>query len=250
MVSPNDDPIAQDQQALDGEQGVGQADGYVTTTQWEEAKQLIAQQSSQIGQLTRELKGAHSKMDSAFDAIRRDYKQELQEARQQREQERLLETVPEDMRDWATSFMASQQTPPATTLATSGQQTQTDGSANEWQEVFDFVQRLGFNPATVPAETYNLLTDASISPEDAQANFMGALYKHPPQQQTKTPPTRPQAQPQQTQQPRTQSPPINGQPGARTVSGYDDILDAVVSRQLTRERANELLAAGGHPLLR
>jgi hypothetical protein len=240
------DPISQEQAALDGEQG-----GESVAPQYVTVDTLQKMQDDQMARFSQmvasQVGGLQGKVDKGLNAIRRDTQAESAERfkeAESRNRESFLRNIEDpDLRSQMGQYLTTQDAnwaeraqAAAPIIESESPAPQQQDNEARWNQVFAVVQELGGDPRD-PRINYNALVDETITEPTRRERFFKSL-----RDTLKTPPPAPAAQ--QSDQPQGRqpvSPPIEG--GERRSGGYrsrEDVDRAYMSDGISRDEYERL----------
>lgn len=240
------DPISQEQAALDDEQG-----GEPAASQYVTVETLQKMQDDQMARFTQmvsnQVGGLQGKVDKGLNAIRRDTQAESAERfkeAESRNRETFLRNIEDpDLRSQMGQYLTTQDAnwaerarAAAPIIESESPAPQQQDNESQWNQVFAVVQSMGGDPRDSRIN-YSALVDETLPESTRRERFFQSVGET-----LKTPPPAPAAQqPNQPQGRQPVSPPIEG--GERRSGGYrsrEDVDRAYMSDSISRDEYERL----------
>ena len=237
MVNQNDesqanlDPISEDQQQLDEQQGQVPTPQVATVDDIAALHNMMNRQSQQVN-------GLQGRVESGLTSVSQRQEQAIKrgfdDLKQQMYGQNLMSQVPEEHREWVAPIMETLQRQSHPPLDEPIETAPVSNPESDWQQVFDLVYKSGVDPRDPRIlKAYPLL--ASGQPSD-QGRFMASLTQIVREDAVNSASKANQGQaqaPRQVQTQQTVNPPIEPSPASsRGLNNADDLRDAFIQDKI------------------
>ena len=261
-IDPND-PLSQDQQELDQQQGitsegeVGSVPTGPTNQQLAENNQALASQnqylSDQIQQLAAQGRGLQSKIDTGLNSIRADAKawaeDQIGGLRADLENKAFIDSLDEEQRPLAEGLIQRlapvREPQPQVNPAEAGvPENVTQRILAAWQPVVSWVEQMGVSKAD-PRVNWNLMANENAMPEESRQNvFRDHIISLRSQEVQQPAQVNPQPNPQ------GDNPPVlgGGNAGDGNLRTTDAVRDAYIENRISVTDMEDRMRALGEPI--
>jgi hypothetical protein len=231
------DEVTQAQNQLDVEQGIESGASALPVT----AEQVAEIVRTQLRPIESQIRGVQSINDKAADAIRRDVTAEMEQRFGSLQSEmgraKYMDSLDEREREVIKPLLDELDRRSSTPQVNEPEPAvaQQSGSPDQWEQVYRLVDNFGLQ-RNDPRVKYDVLVDASLTPEQREAQFLGSLREALVQ-------PAPTAQTTQVRTPQaTANPPVetsSGAAAAGAMTSMDSLRDALLEGRVSRDEYKE-----------